>query len=29
MLVPGAVADIVALSPKGDVLQTIVRGQIA
>ena len=29
MLVPGAVADIVALSPKGDVLQTIVRGRIA
>jgi N-acetylglucosamine-6-phosphate deacetylase len=29
MLVPGAVADIVALSPKGDVLQTIVRGHVA
>jgi N-acetylglucosamine-6-phosphate deacetylase len=29
MLVPGAVADMVALSPKGDVLKTIVRGQVA
>jgi N-acetylglucosamine-6-phosphate deacetylase len=28
-LVPGAVADIVALSPAGDVLQTIVRGEVA
>lgn len=29
MLVPGAVADIVALNPKGEVLKTIVRGQVA
>jgi N-acetylglucosamine-6-phosphate deacetylase len=29
MLVPGAVADIVALSPNGDVLKTIVRGRVA
>jgi N-acetylglucosamine-6-phosphate deacetylase len=29
MLVPGAVADIVALSPSGDVLKTIVRGRVA
>jgi N-acetylglucosamine-6-phosphate deacetylase len=29
MLVPGAVADIVALSPAGDVLKTIVRGRAA
>jgi N-acetylglucosamine-6-phosphate deacetylase len=28
-LVPGAVANIVALSPKGEVLKTIVRGQVA
>jgi N-acetylglucosamine-6-phosphate deacetylase len=28
-LVPGAVADMVALSANGDVLQTIVRGQVA
>ena len=28
-LVPGAVADIVALSPKGDVLKTIARGHVA
>lgn len=27
MLVPGAVADIVALSPAGDVVKTIVHGQ--
>jgi N-acetylglucosamine-6-phosphate deacetylase len=29
MLVPGAVADIVALSPGGDVLKTIVGGRFA
>jgi N-acetylglucosamine-6-phosphate deacetylase len=29
MLVPGAVADIVALSPQGEVLKTIVRGHVA
>ena len=29
MLVPGAAADIVALSAKGDVLKTIVRGHVA
>ena len=29
MLVPGSVADIVALNPKGEVLKTIVRGQVA
>jgi N-acetylglucosamine-6-phosphate deacetylase len=28
-LIPGAAADMVALSPNGDVLQTIVRGQVA
>jgi N-acetylglucosamine-6-phosphate deacetylase len=28
MLVPGAVADIVALNPAGEVLTTIVRGQV-
>lgn len=28
-LVPGAAADLVALSPRGEVLTTIVRGQIA
>ena len=28
-LVPGATADVVALSPGGDVLKTIVRGQVA
>jgi N-acetylglucosamine-6-phosphate deacetylase len=29
MLVPGAVADIVALNFKGEVVKTIVRGQVA
>jgi N-acetylglucosamine-6-phosphate deacetylase len=29
MLVAGAAADIVALSPGGDVLKTIVRGHVA
>jgi N-acetylglucosamine-6-phosphate deacetylase len=29
MLVAGAAADIVALNSKGDVLKTIVRGQVA
>jgi N-acetylglucosamine-6-phosphate deacetylase len=29
MLVPGAAANIVALSPKGDVLKTIVGGHVA
>jgi N-acetylglucosamine-6-phosphate deacetylase len=28
-LVPGAVADLVALTPSGEVQQTIVRGQVA
>jgi len=28
MLVPGAIANIVALSPQGDVLKTIVGGHI-
>lgn len=28
-LIPGASADVVALSPGGDVLKTIVRGQVA
>jgi N-acetylglucosamine-6-phosphate deacetylase len=28
-LVPGVAADIVVLSPKGEVLKTIVRGQVA
>ena len=29
MLVPGAVADIVALNPAGEVVKTVVRGQVA